>query len=510
MTGQSSEPATYEGWRRERLGAFAGLTGGQAALVAALSLPPLLAMGRSDWGQVLQLLPLSVIGAALVVVPVRGRPAFRWLFHLTLFHLGAALGWSRWRSQASTGAASAEELEHADLPGVIAGLRTHVGPPFGPSQTPVCLVQDPTGGRWAVTARIVHPGVAGADSSTREGFASALGDLLASAAESGVIDGLSLMIRTIPDDGAERAAWVADHEVAHVAEVVAAAGRDLEATVVAASVRHEMFLTIRMAEGRIRRPARDCGGGAAGRATVIYRYLAEFEHAFRSIGATDVQWLDSADLATAIRTGYNLSEGASVARAAHARRRSSKVSTGTQMGAAGPSVAPAPGTRAYVHDAYTTVSYALLLPKRPTTVGSLSRLLAPAVAGERRCLAMHYEPLPANRADRQIDRDTWSAEMAVDIKAKRGFRVPRRDRKRLAEVAEQEKHLARGHTLVRVAGAVAVTVPSGSAVDDAAASFEGSARASGYQLLRLDLAQDAGFVAAVLPLGVGLPRRGDR
>jgi hypothetical protein len=47
-------------------------------------------------------------------------------------------------------------------------------------------------------------------------------------------------------------------------------------------------------------------------------------------------------------------------------------------------------------------------------------------------------------------------------------------------------------------------------VDDAAASFEGSARAAGYQLLRLDLAQDSGFVAAVLPLGVGLPRRGDR
>jgi len=100
--------------------------------------------------------------------------------------------------------------------------------------------------------------------------------------------------------------------------------------------------------------------------------------------------------------------------------------------------------------------------------------------------------------------------MAVDIKAKRGFRVPRRDRKRLVDVAEQESQLARGHSLVRVAGAAAVTVATGDGVDDAAASFEGSARAAGYQLLRLDLAQDSGFVAAVLPLGVGLPKRGDR
>ena len=35
-------------------------------------------------------------------------------------------------------------------------------------------------------------------------------------------------------------------------------------------------------------------------------------------------------------------------------------------------------------------------------------------------------------------------------------------------------------------------------------------RAAGFQLLRLDLAQDSGFAAAVLPVGVGLPSRGWR
>lgn len=510
MSGHTTEAATYEGWRRERLGAFAGLTGGQVLLVAVFVLPPLVAMGRSSWGQVAQLVPLSAVGAALVVVPVRGRPAFRWIFDLTLFHVGAAFGWSGWRSRAATGAATPSELERTDLPGVIAGLRTHAGPPFGPTQTRVCLIQDPVAGRWSVTARLMHSGVAAADAPTRDAFATALGNLLAAVADTGHIDGLSLMIRTIPDDGAERAAWVADHEVHDLADVVTAAGRELESSVVSASVRHEMFLTVRMSETKIRRAARDAGGGAAGRATVMYRYLTELEHGFRSIGASDVLWLDSAELATAIRTGYNLSEGAGVARAAHAHRRSAAVRTGTPMGAAGPAIAPPPAARSYSHDAFTTVSYALLLPKRPTTVGALSRVLAPASVGERRCLALHYEPLPAGKADRQIDRDTWSAEMAVDIKAKRGFRVPRRDRKRLAEVAEQESHLARGHSLVRVAGAAAVTVAEGAGIDDAAASFEGSARAAGYQLLRLDLAQDSGFVAAVLPLGVGLPGRGDR
>lgn len=510
MTGHAAGAATYEGWRRERLGAFAGLTGGQVALVALFVLPVLVAMGRSAWSQVFQLLPLSVAGTVLVAVPVRGRPAFRWLVDVGLFHLGTATRWSAWRSRAATGAATTGDLARPDLPGVIAGLRTHDGPPFGPGQAPVCMVQDPRAGRWSATARVTHAGVAAADEAQRDSYANALGGLLAAAADTGVLAGLSLLIRTVPDDGAERAAWVADHEVDDVPQVVTSAARGLESSVVAASVRHEVFLTVSVSEAKVRRAARDAGGGATGRARVLYRYLGDMEYGLRAVGASDVQWLDAAELATAIRTGYNLADGAGIARATHAHRQAPDVSTGTMIGAAGPAAAPPAQARSYSHDAFTTVSYALLLPKRPTTVGALSRVLAPATVGERRCLALHYEPLPAGRADRQIDRDTWAAEMAVDIKSKRGFRVPRRDQKRLVDVAEQESQLARGHSLVRVAGAAAVTVATGNGVDDAAASFEGSARAAGYQLLRLDLAQDSGFVAAVLPLGVGLPRRGDR
>ena len=512
MTAQHSAntAVTYEGWRRERLGAFAGLTGAQVCLVGVLALPVLVAMGRSRWLQVAELLPVTLVGMALVAIPVRGRPAARWLVDLGLFHLARATGWSRWRSTAATGAATPDELAQADLPGVIAGLRTHDGPPFGPLGSRVCLLQDPRSGRWSATAKLAHPGVAAVDETTRDGDATELGNLLAAAADSEQVAGLSLLIRTVPDDGAERAAWVADHEAVDAPDLVVRTARQLEASIVAASVRHEVFLTVSVSEAKVRRAARDAGGGAVGRARVLYRYLGELEQRLRAIGVTDLTWLTSTEIATTIRTGYNLADAAGLARAAHASRRGLRVETGTLPGAAGPATAPAPASRAYDHDSYTTVSYALLLPKRATTVGALARLLAPASPGERRCLALHYEPLPPSRANRQIDRDTWAAEIAVDVKAKRGFRVPRRDRKRLADVAEQERQLARGHSLVRVAGAAAVTVPTTAGVEDAAAGFEGSARAAGFQLLRLDLAQDSGFVAAVLPLGIGLPKRGER
>ena len=184
--------------------------------------------------------------------------------------------------------------------------------------------------------------------------------------------------------------------------------------------------------------------------------------------------------------------------------------TSVPMGAAGPTNAPPSSGLRYIHDAFTTVSYAVLLPKRPTQVGSLQRILTPSVSGERRTLALHYEPFSPGKADRQMDHDIWGAEMAEDLKTTRGFRLTRREKRRSADAARRDQQMMMGHTLVRVAGAAAVTVPSNHAVEDAASRFEASARAAGFQLLRLDLAQDSGFAAAVLPVGVGLPTRGLR
>jgi hypothetical protein len=139
----STRAATYDGWRREKLGIFAGLTGGQASIVGLLVLPKLIAIGRSNWRQVFELLPVTVFAVAAVAVPVRGRPAARWLVDLLLFHLGRATGWSTWVSRAATGASTPEELATPDLPGVVAGLRLHDGPPFGPFGVRLCVIQDP-------------------------------------------------------------------------------------------------------------------------------------------------------------------------------------------------------------------------------------------------------------------------------------------------------------------------------------------------------------------------------
>lgn len=501
----------FKGWRRERYGWLLGLTGWQAAAAAAFLLPLLFSIARGHWLSALQLTPVSIGGLLLTAVPVRGRPAFRWLADLTMFLIGRATGWSMWRSAASTGGATPSQLKTVDLPGVLAALELHDGPPQGPSLARICVIQDTRAGRWAATARCVHPGLGIADDRARVNYANQLGSLLAAAARSEDISRISILVRTVPDDGAERAAWVADHRVANVPDVVRVASAQLESSVVAASVRHEVFVTVAVREStRLKRAAREAGGGVTGRARVLYRHLQSVEQQLRGIGCTSVEWLNSEDLAGVIRTGYNPAAAGVLEAARQQAARGRTTLTGMPPGAAGPSVAPMPNARSYAHDSYVTVSYALLLPELPTHVGSLAAALAPKTPGERRCLALHYEPLDPAKSARQVEADAQNAELSGYVRQRYQLRESQKQKRAQREAATHEGQVAAGHTIVRVAGAAAITVPAGWSVEDQAAQFEADTRACQYRLWRAELAQDTGFVAACLPLGIGLPERGDR
>jgi hypothetical protein len=511
MSSQSTSSQTrlYGGWRRDRFGWFMGLSGGQLLLVALCLVPPMLALSRSRWAATAELVPLSAAGIVLIAVPVHGRPAARWLADLTLFLIGRAMGWSMWRSQAATGAATPDQLRQLDLPGVLARLRMHDGPPQGPLLKRVCVIQDAH--RWSATARCTHPGLGAADQAVRDGYADQLGSMLAATARSGGIARVSILVRTVPDDGAERAAWVADHQVTTAPEVVRLATAQIEASVMAGAVRHEVFVTVGVDEtAALRRAAREAGGGVTGRARVLARHLQEVEQRLRAMGCTQVTWLDSEEMAAAIRTGYSPAAAGVIEAARQQAARGRSTMTGTLPGAAGPTIAPLPAARVYTHDAYATVSYALLLPDLPTQVGALARALIPSTPGERRCLALHYEPLDPEKSAKKVQKEVWATHMAETEKERRGFRVDQAQKRRHAETLAAENQIAAGHTMVRIAGAAAITVPADWSVNDHAARLEADARACQYELRRLDLAQDVGMVAACLPLGVGLPGRGDR
>src|SRR4051794_41724670 len=117
----------------------------------------LLAAGTSRWLLALGWAPVWAVLIVLVAVPVRGRSALHWAFGWVRRWAGTALGWTDWQSKAVAG--TAQDLEEADLPGVLSGIRTHDGPPFGPLLTRPAIVADHREHPWAGVARINHPGI---------------------------------------------------------------------------------------------------------------------------------------------------------------------------------------------------------------------------------------------------------------------------------------------------------------------------------------------------------------
>ena len=105
MAGSSTAPSgprTYRGLNnREQTGWVLGVTPAQAFLGVLLATPVLLSAAGGDVPRALRWLLLDLPLAVLVVVPVRGRPALRWLLDLLLFQVGVLSGWSVFQSRAA-------------------------------------------------------------------------------------------------------------------------------------------------------------------------------------------------------------------------------------------------------------------------------------------------------------------------------------------------------------------------------------------------------------------------
>src|SRR3954452_1833272 len=104
-----------------------------------------------------------------------------------------------------------------------------------------------------------------------------------------------------------------------------------------------------------------------------------------------------------------------------------------------------------------------------------------------------------------------SATTGNELRPRMGFRQRARQRRDTERIGTADEKLAAGRALVRPAVAACVTLPASWRVAEQGSRLDASIRAAGFVPLRLDLAQDSGFAAAAIPLGVGLPdRRGRR
>src|SRR3546814_14121544 len=114
------------------------------------------------------------------------------------------------------------------------------------------------------------------------------------------------MVRTVPEDGAERDLWVNRHRRPNAPELSEVVNSDLAHGLTQASVRTEQFVTIVIPETRIARSAKESGGGFEGRCRELYLPMGAIEAQLRGpMGMKTVPWLPSPDLALASRPGVH-------------------------------------------------------------------------------------------------------------------------------------------------------------------------------------------------------------
>ncbi len=488
---------------RDRQGWFFGLTGPQVFLVLGSAIPCWLAMAVGEWATLLVLIPLWLLAVALICIPVRGWSAAQWIGVLVRHTVGQLAGWTRWQSKAAAG--ELEDPGEADLPGVLTGIQIHDGPPMAGRVSRPAVIQNHAARTWAATARIVHPGIGMSDAEDRDRMGAGLAELFEAASASGQIHFVALQVRTIPDDGTERAAWVRQQARSNEPQLSAQIHAQLDAAINGAAVRTEAFVTVVVREGTIAKDARRAGRGLTGRAHILYGILAEVEARLAgAIGCTHVTWLDTADIAVAIRTGFEPGDAAALADAAIHHEYDDTIGAGVPVGAAGPTNASA-ALRSYRHGEWESISTTILLPRKGAVMGALARALVPSQVGERRALTVYYRPVAQGVADRTTGRAETSAAMAAEMRRKVGRVERARERRAVEQLQEIDEKLERGRSLVRLSSAMSITVPATWNAQDFGRRLDASVRLCGFTPLPLDGAHDAAFAAAAIPLGTGLP-----
>ena len=251
-----------------------------------------------------------------------------------------------------------------------------------------------------------------------------LSELLEGAATAELVSVIALQIRTVPDDGAERAAWQQANLRKDAPSLALAVNAELAQVMTQAGVRHEAFVTIVVPEGRIAKQAKEAGGGVDGRARVLYGVMGEVEARLMGpVGCSSVTWLDSPALAAAIRTGFAPGDRAGLTAADIAAQNDPNVASALPMAAAGPTSTPNPERRFYAHDAWHSATCTILLPDKGAVMGALAPVFTPTTAGERRSVTVFFEPISHDKADRMVGNESMSADLAAEMRRKSGFKV---------------------------------------------------------------------------------------
>lgn len=265
------------------------------------------------------------------------------------------------------------------------------------------------------------------------------------------------------------------------------------------TIAHDVLVSVTVDQRRVR-ARRTSRSRLAAATSTLAEELRLFAPRLDAAGLTVDEPLDPIALSSAVRVRSDPGRASRVAGLARS------LAAAARRGAMewGPMAVEAEWGHVRVDGAFHRSYWIADWPRLPVGADWLGGLLT-----DTRCLrtvTVVLEPVPMGRAARAADREVMAREADGDMKARKGFRVNARERKRLADAEARERELSEGHAEFGFVGIVTVTARTLDQLDDDCAEVEQTAAQCLLDLRPLDARHDRAWVAA-LPLGRALTRR---
>ena len=467
---------------------FSRLT--KRGIMLGLSLPQLVVLGVAILAVVASLYtgggmglawtsPLWSSAALVAVIPAGGRKIIEWVPILARWVARTYLGQLIYRRRII----KPRPAGTLALPGDAAALREWEDP-----ETGAAMIHDPHAQTITAILGVSHPAFVLLDPGEQQRRVSGWGRVLAATCRSGRIARIQVSERTLPDSGSGLAEWWRTHgtndgswAATTYAELIERAGP--------AGERHATTISLALDMKAAARQIRTSGGGMRGAAVVLRQEMTTMTTALRAAELTSTVSLTPGEVAVILRSAYDPA-------AAPALERHGAL--GRDLATAGPVAVTETWDRLRSDSAFHAVLWINEWPRSQVFPGFLAPLVLSN--GILRTLALHYTPVRADQAARDLRRKKTELISDASQRRKIGQVDDASASAELDDVLQQEADLTAGHGVLRVSGLISVSAPTVDELDAAVAAVEQAAIQASCETRRLVGQQAVAFAAAALPL----------
>lgn len=477
MAAHPLQPVQFS--RLTRRGLLLGLTLPQLVVLGFALATVVISLYVAGASGVAWMAPVWATSALVALVPVGGRRLIEWV---------PIIGRWAWRKNAGQLVFRRRVIRPRPsgtlaLPGDAAALREWEDPDTG-----AAMIHDPHAQTLTAILGVSHPAFVLLDPAEQQRRVTAWGRVLAAACRSGSVASLQVSERTLPDSGTGLAEWWQQHG-GDDGSWAATTYAELIERARPAGERHATTISLALDLKAVARQVRTSGGGLRGAAAVLRQEMTTLTTALRAADLSPAGWLTPGEVAVLLRAAYDPAAAAALER--HGQ-------LGRDLATAGPVAVLESWDRIRTDSAFHAVLWISEWPRSQVFPGFLAPLALST--GVQRTLALHYTPVRADQAARDLRRK--KTELIADAAQRRkiGQIDDTTASAELDDVLQQESDLTAGHGLLRATGLLSISGPTTDALDAAVAAIEQAAIQASCETRRLVGQQAQAFAAAALPL----------